>query len=199
MNFEQKILAGYVILSFTKVDPSSTSVILDAMKLTIHNITEELTGDRLEYIYKPWSWDRLGHKLEINLPSTIGETFQVRIHYETSPESSGLQWLEPVQTSGKQHPFLFSQNEPINARSMLPCQDTPSVKTPYTASITAPANLTILMSAIRDPMEEDADGEVKTANFTQKVPIPSYLIAIAVGDVVSKRIGPRSHVWSEAE
>ena len=35
--------------------------------------------------------------------------------------------------------------------------------------------------------------------FEQKIPIPPYLIAIAVGDVVSKKIGPRSHVWSEAE
>merc|ERR1719450_1628162 len=37
------------------------------------------------------------------------------------------------------------------------------------------------------------------AKFLQKVPIQSYLIAIAVGAVVSKKIGPRSHVWSEAE
>ena len=196
VDFEQSILAGYTILSFTKVDPSSTSVILDAKKLTILNITEESTGDRLEYIYERQSWVKLGHKLEIHLPSYIGETFQIRIYYETSPESSGLQWLAPEQTAGKQHPFLFSQNQAIHARSMLPCQDTPSVKTPYTASITAPDDLTVLMSAIRDNQD---DPGVKTNNFTQKIPIPSYLIAIAVGKLESKRIGPRSHVWSEAE
>merc|ERR1719450_255794 len=37
------------------------------------------------------------------------------------------------------------------------------------------------------------------AKFLQKVPIQSYLIAIAVGAVVSKKIGPRSRVWSEKE
>ncbi len=27
--------------------------------------------------------------------------------------------------------------------------------------------------------------------------IPSYLLALAVGELESRRIGPRSHVWSE--
>ena len=82
---------------------------------------------------------------------------------------------------------------------MLPCQDTPSVKTPYTATVRAPDQLTVLMSAIRDGEDKIIDGGKKEAKFTQKVPIQSYLIAIAVGYVVSKKIGPRSHVWSEVE
>ena len=79
-------------------------------------------------------------------------------------------------------------------------QDTPSVKASYSATITAPAELTVLMSAIREGEDKVTDGGAKkVAKFIQKVPIQSYLIAIAVGAVVSKKIGPRSHVWSEAE
>ena len=80
---------------------------------------------------------------------------------------------------------------------MLPCQDTPSVKSSYSATITAPEQFIILMSAIREG-EDSVEEGLKTSKFTQKVPIQSYLIAIAVGDVVAKRIGPRSHVWAEA-
>lgn len=36
-------------------------------------------------------------------------------------------------------------------------------------------------------------------HFVQEVPIPSYLIAFAVGDLQSKQLGPRSHVWAEKE
>ena len=73
---------------------------------------------------------------------------------------------------------------------MLPSQDSPYVKAPYTATITAPSELTVLMSAIRDGDDQVIDGK-KITKFTQKVPIQSYLIAIAVGAIVSKKIGPR--------
>lgn len=47
------------------------------------------------------------------------------------------------------------------------------------------------MSAIR------LGNETGVTKFEQVVPIPSYLLAIAVGDLYSKRVGPRSHVWAE--
>ena len=82
---------------------------------------------------------------------------------------------------------------------MLPCQDTPSVKMPYSASITAPADITVLMSAVREGEPVAVDGGNKRHSFTQKIPIQSYLIAVAAGAIESRKIGPRSHVWSEKE
>lgn len=35
--------------------------------------------------------------------------------------------------------------------------------------------------------------------FIQNVPVSSYLIAIAIGDIECREIGPRSHVWAEKE
>jgi len=67
---------------------------------------------------------------------------RVRVRYETSPDASAIQWLDAAQTSGKTFPYLFTQCQAIHARSMLPCQDTPAVKCPYTASITVPTSLT---------------------------------------------------------
>lgn len=53
------------------------------------------------------------------------------------------------------------------------------------------------MSAIRDNVKELHDGKI--FHFVQDVPIPSYLIAIAIGALESRKIGPRSHVWAEKE
>lgn len=33
--------------------------------------------------------------------------------------------------------------------------------------------------------------------FKKTVPIPTYLLALVIGNVLSKKIGPRSHVWTE--
>lgn len=69
---------------------------------------------------------------------------------------------------------------------MLPCQDTPSVKAPFTATVSVPKELVVLMSAIGDGEENSTDSRKKTFKFHQKVPIPSYLIAIVVGALESR-------------
>jgi aminopeptidase N len=60
---------------------------------------------------------------------------KIKIMYSTTPQCSALQWLEPNQTASKTHPYLFSQCQAIHCRSMVPCQDTPSVKAPYSAEV----------------------------------------------------------------
>jgi leukotriene-A4 hydrolase len=79
---------------------------------------------------------------------------------------------------------------------MIPCQDSPSVKITYSASVKSP--LPVVMSALHTGVDEDTEG-FKTYHFSQKTTIPSYLIAIAVGNLVGREIGPRSTVWSEPE
>ena len=195
IDFEQKVLTGYAVLTLEKIDTQARTVVLDGRKLVIHDITEDATGEVLEYEYG--SPRGFGERLEVKLPPSSSKEIRIKVAYTTSPESSALQWLSPAQTAGKKHPYLFSQCESIHARSMLPCQDTPSVKASYTATITAPADLIVLMSAIRNG--ENTVGDKKVAKFIQKVPIQSYLIAIAAGALESRKIGPRSHVWSEAE
>ena len=58
------------------------------------------------------------------------------------------------------------------------------------------------MSAVKDEAEPSADPNLpgnRVHKFVQKIPIQSYLVAIAAGNLTSKKIGPRSRVWSEAE
>lgn len=42
-----------------------------------------------------------------------------------------------------------------------------------------------------------AEIEMTTHRFEQKIPVPAYLLALAVGELESRRIGPQSRVWAE--
>lgn len=126
---------------------------------------------------------------------TLGDVAHsvVIVEYETSPNSSALQWLTPEQTTSKKFPFLFSQCQAIHARSMLPCQDVCQVKATYTAKVACPKGLTVLMSA----QQLAANSNTSTFEFSQTVPIPPYLIAIVCGELETRALGARSAVWAE--
>ncbi|KAJ8963063.1 hypothetical protein NQ318_018527 [Aromia moschata] len=196
VNFDKKILLGDVELSVKKIDESVNEIILDTSKLNISSIYDVESEEKLEYNLSD-PLPEYGSKLTIQLPKKESNSYKIGVKYETHPDASGLQWLSRNATAGKKHPYLFSQFQPIHARSVLPCQDTPAVKTKYTATISAPQEFTVLMSAICNGTKELHGG--KLSHFVQKVPIPSYLIAIAVGVLESRKLGPRSHVWAEKE
>jgi len=61
-----------------------------------------------------------------------------------------------------------------------------------------PKELQALMSAILSDDSQET-GDLKTYNFVQKIPVQSYLIAVAAGSIKGKRVGPRCIVWTEPE
>lgn len=200
IDFNRKVLLGKAILDVEKKG-ATNEVILDNRGLNIFSIINTDNGSSLNY--KIEDGTEYGSKLIIQLPkytdSIEGNNtrYKFEIHYETAPDATALQWLTPEQTAGGKHPYLFSQCEAIHARSMLPCQDTPSVKFTYSAEISVSQEMTVLMSALLDKVSHTET--TKVYEFHQPIPVPSYLIAIAVGVLVSKKIGPRSTVWAEQE
>lgn len=125
-------------------------------------------------------------------------TFFHRITYETiAAQCTAVQWLLPEMTAGKKYPYLFTQCQAIHARTLLPCHDSPSVKVTYSATVSVPAPLTALMSAIGIGKVTNADRTIYS--FKQEIPIPCYLFALAVGNLEGRKIGKRSTVWSEPE
>lgn len=189
VDFDNRVLSGLAELKFTKTDPSAGQLILDTNALTIKRVW---SGDEeLEFTLKPAD-PVLGSALEIELPSTGNA---VTIEYATDPGATGVQWLTPAQTSSGKHPFLFTQAQAIHARSFIPLQDSPKVRVTYNATIRTPKELIAVMSAANDPATE-RDGVYE---FTMPQPIPSYLIALAVGDLQFKAMGERTGVYAEQE
>jgi len=79
---------------------------------------------------------------------------------------------------------------------MLPCQDAPAAKATYDASVIVPKPLTAVMSAVSTGTEEGGNNS-RVFKFKQEVPMSSYLIALGIGELESREIGPRTRVWSE--
>ena len=66
-------------------------------------------------------------------------------------------------------------------RSVAPLQDTPAVKATYTADVTVPSQFNVKMSANDTGLVES--GDKKTFRFSNQIKVPSYLIALAIGDL----------------
>jgi leukotriene-A4 hydrolase len=104
--------------------------------------------------------------------------------------------MTPEQTAGKKLPYLFSQCEDIACRSMSPLQDTPAVKITFEARVVVPKEFTVKMSA-NDTRQELLNSTHKAYYFDNKIKMPSYLIAIAVGDLEYRSLGNRVGVITE--
>ncbi|UOQ71161.1 hypothetical protein [Hymenobacter cellulosilyticus] len=121
------------------------------------------------------------------------DTKVVSLRYRTAPGAAALQWLSPEQTAGREQPFLFTQSQAILARSWIPCQDSPGVRFTYEARVRVPAHLLALMSA-ENPQQLDPRGEY---TFRMQQPIPSYLMALAVGNVEYSSLSTRTGIYAE--
>ena len=191
--FDQKILKGSATLTVERASQTAP-LILDPRDLKIEKVETSAGGTTYSAgTFTVGASDKiLGSSLTIPLPTNAT---RVRIHYSTSPGASGLQWLAPAQTAGKKDPFMFTQSQAIHARSWIPLQDTPSVRVTYNARVRTPRNLLAVMSA-----ENDArtlrDGDY---SFRMRQPIPSYLIALAVGDLRFRSLGRRTGVYAEPQ
>ncbi len=188
VDFSTRTISAQVTLTFTA--PGTGPLDLDTRELTIERAMT-VDGRPVPFTLHPEE-PIFGRRLRLELPSG---TSGVRIDYRTAPTASALQWLTPEQTFGKKQPFLFSQCQAIHARSVLPCQDTPSIRQTYTASIEAPAELVAVMAAAS--LKRETNGARATQRFEMPQPIPPYLFAFAVGDLASRDFSARSRVWAE--
>jgi leukotriene-A4 hydrolase len=192
VDFDAKTISGTAIYALDWKDKGARQLVLDSRDLSI----DKVEGEGKDGQWQPLQYGLaksdaiLGSKFTIEAPE---QNAHIRVTYTTSPGASGLQWLEPTMTEGKQLPFMFSQSQQIHARSWVPLQDTPSVRYTYSAHVSTRPDVMALMSADNDP-KAARDGD-----YTFKMPqkIPSYLMAIAAGDLVFKPISERSGVWAE--
>ncbi|PXA91496.1 aminopeptidase [Nostoc sp. 3335mG] len=193
-DFAAKVMRGTATLDILAAK-GAREIVLDTDDLAIASVTDG-RGRALKYVVGTDDAE-LGAPLTIQLNGAK----RIVIRYATGPGASALQWLSPEQTLGKRKPYLFSQGQPINNRSWIPTQDSPGIRQTWSAKITVPEGLVAVMSAehlTKLPGEAGPKG-MRTFRFRMTKPVPPYLIALAVGDLKYRELGPRTGVWTEAE
>lgn len=183
-DFSEKRLSCMARIFFDR--PGNTA--LDTRDLRILKVTDtDLVGIPFEL----GSPDPLlGSRLSFDVP----EKRVVEIRYETSPDAHGIQWMSSELAGGK--PFVYTQGEAINARTYIPCQDTPSVKFKFGATLVVPTDLRGLIAASEHVGRTQTES-CAVEEWNMPFPITSYLIAFAVGDLVSEELSDRSRVWAQ--
>ncbi|XP_078276838.1 aminopeptidase B-like [Rhinoraja longicauda] len=197
VEFDRRRLAGRAVLQLGFLRPEQRLLRLDTHpSLSVEAVRARYgigtPAQTLEHRTRPFT--TYGSVLELTLPGPCdpAEPLEVTIDYTTG-DGPGVVWLNPEQTAGKVKPYLFTQGQAVLNRSFFPCFDTPAVKSTYSASIKVPEGFTAVMSAT----EWEHDKKENVFHFKMRQPIPAYLIALAVGDIVSAEVGPRSRVWTE--
>ena len=196
IDFEKKTIGGNVALSLKSItNAAAKEILLDTSFLNVKDVV--LDGKIPEWKLLPRS-EPYGAVLHISLENGVqsGKTVQVEMKTETTKECTAIQWLSPAQTRSE-HPYMFTQCQAIHTRSVFPCQDTPDVKGTVEFNIESP--LPVIASGIATGVKDlgkGSDGAMGTKLYTfeQNIPIPSYLFALASGDIAKAPIGPRSVV-----
>ncbi|HEX7831142.1 MAG TPA: hypothetical protein VF787_15910, partial [Thermoanaerobaculia bacterium] len=184
VDFAQRRLRGSATLDLNNFT-GTRMLVLDTNNLAISRITRD--GITATWSYGPSIGD--GQPLRIDIePSTR----EVTIEYTTSASAPGLNWNTEAQSYGRQRPYLYSLNEPNDARSWIPIQDTPTVRMTYDATLHVPADLLALMSAENNARATNDSG---VYSFTMTRPIPAYLIAIAVARLEFREFDERTGVY----
>lgn len=210
VHMDLKRVSGVTTLFVKKISEAATTLRLDVFHLTIHSVSVALSKE--DTIATQWSikpFTSFGDMLEVDVPAeiTLASTFKIVIYYDTNPKGPAICWLEKEQTAGRHLPFMYTQGQEVLNRSFFPCQDSPSVRITYSATVIVPKELVCVMSAKLCGAEDYVLGDMEKENevvaikkkftFEMKQSIPVYLVAMAVGDLVEAKVSPRSSIWTE--
>ncbi|MBA2354327.1 MAG: M1 family metallopeptidase [Acidobacteria bacterium] len=191
-DFPKRLLRGTATLTVART-PQARTLVLDTQGLRIERVFDQ-DQHPLPFALRP-AEPVLGQALDITLSEAVE---RVTVQYQTSQDAAALQWLTPAQTSGKSQPYLYSQGQAILTRSWIPTQDSPGIRQTYDARITVPTPLKAVMAAeMLAPGGRDAGQGRRTFEFRMEHAIPPYLIALAVGDLSFRELGPRTGVYTE--
>jgi leukotriene-A4 hydrolase len=190
VDFDTKRVGGTATLDIDR-KADAKEIVLDDKGLEIESITD---GEKQPLQYKVGAADpKLGAPLTVALGP---DTKRLIIKYKSAPDAGALQWLTPAQTAGKKKPYLFSQGQAIENRSWIPTQDSPGIRQTWEATIRVPAGLTAVMSAPKSA-EPITQGGESVFSYKMDHSVAPYMIAIAVGDLAFRELGPRTGVWTE--
>lgn len=192
VNFQNKTIYG--VARHTMSKSRTGTAIFDLNGEVIQKVTTGAPGHEKEADFVIGKMDAdsiLGQPLAVTIPKG---TRKINIYYQTSSRCDALEWIDENPLK-KTKPYLYTQGQAILTRTWIPIQDSPSNRFTYDAKIKVDKGLMALMSA-ENPTQKKSNGEYR---FNMNLPIPSYLIALTVGDIEFRSLDSRSGVYASPE
>ena len=159
---------GAIVLHGAELEVLEVEVVSAGVKTAARAQLREAAGARDER-------EELVVFTEAEIPA--GEA-QLHIRYQ-APLSESLRGMYRV--ADEDGAFVFTQLEPSDARRMFPCFDDPAFKVPFDISVTVPAGNQVLSNTPERGRRASADGKKVTVDFATSKPLPTYLVALAIG------------------
>ena len=156
------------------VSEATESLSLHWLGLTVTDITLAQDESARPLAAQAGDWDM--HHLSDGQAIEPGDyTLSMRFSGDYSTDALGLYKVSQGEVN-----YLFTQFESMYGRRAWPMVDEPDSKIPWDLTITAPADQ---MVAVNTPLKSqtEADGWI-THEFMTSKPMPSYLVALTVGE-----------------
>ncbi|HEX4748459.1 MAG TPA: M1 family metallopeptidase [Bryobacteraceae bacterium] len=133
--------------------------------------------------------DFLGFQFDSQVPAGNAE---MRISYTGKVRQQDSSGIFAMTDNGNK--YIFTQFESTDARAAFPCFDEPAYKVPWQVTLTMPEQYTAVSNT--PVLNESSEGGNKVIAFRQTKPLPSYLVAFAVGqlDFVPAGTAGRNHI-----
>jgi len=154
---------------------ASSVLWLNAEKVTVKSATLTFGGQTLPAKVISEPKDLVGFSFDRPVPAG-----PAKLHAEYEGQISRKDMQGIFQVKDGDHWYIYSQFENISARQAFPCFDEPSYKVPWQLTLNVP-KVNGAFSNTPTLSETSSDDGMKTVKFAETKPLPSYLVAIAVG------------------
>jgi cytosol alanyl aminopeptidase len=147
---------------------------LNATDISVADASLNIGGQMLNAKAAASGVDFLELDFPSELPTSKGE---LTIHYTGKVRQQSSSGIFGMLDNGNK--YIYTQFEATDARAAFPCFDEPSYKVPWQLTLHVPVADTAVSNTPID--QERTEGSDKTYVFKQTKPLPSYLVAFAVG------------------
>jgi len=111
-------------------------------------------------------------------PELTAGRHRVTLTFEAEQSQDSTRGIFALQDGGAW--YAMTQFEAVSARRAFPCFDEPGYKTPWQLTLQIPQDLIAVSNTQIESETPGTDG-LKTVRFAETRPLPSYLVAFAVG------------------
>jgi len=158
---------------------SSVKFVKDDLAQVRFDLADAMTVDSVQYNQKKVAFQHSDNRISITLPSvasknTIGS---VEVFYHGSPLQNGMGSFVSVKHNN--NPIIWTLSEPYGAKDWWPCKESLTDKIDsFDVYITCPQQYRAASNG--KLIDDQISGENRTAHWSHRFPIATYLIGIAV-------------------